>query len=127
MLVLGAILALTVIYVTMTVNVAERTGELATLRAAGVPLRRIAGILATENLTATLLAVPVGLVAGAAAAWEALDSFSSDMFHIQLTLGWGTLLSAVAAVLAASLLSQIPAIRMVRGLDIARVVRERAQ
>lgn len=127
MLVLGAILALTVIYVTMTVNVAERTGELATLRAAGVPLRRIAGTLATENLTATLLAVPVGLVAGAAAAWEALDSFSSDMFHIQLTLGWGTLLSAVAAVLAASLLSQIPAIRMVRGLDIARVVRERAQ
>ncbi|MEV0210178.1 FtsX-like permease family protein [Streptomyces sp. NPDC050788] len=127
MLVLGAILALTVIYVTMTVNVAERTGELATLRAAGVPLRRIAGILATENLTATLLAVPVGLVAGAAAAWEALESFSSDMFHIELTLDWATLASAVVAVLAASLLSQIPAIRMVRGLDIARVVRERAQ
>jgi putative ABC transport system permease protein len=111
----------------MTVNVAERTGELATLRAAGVPLRRIAGILATENLTATLFAVPVGLMAGAAAAWEALESFSNDMFHMELTLDWGTLASAVVAVLAASLLSQIPAIRMVRGLDIARVVRERAQ
>ena len=33
MLVLGALLAFTVIYVTMTVNLAERTGELATLRA----------------------------------------------------------------------------------------------
>lgn len=127
MLVLGSTLALTVIYVTMTVNVAERTGELATLRAAGVPLRRIAGILAVENLTATLIAVPLGLAAGAAAAWAALRSFDSDMFHMELTLGWGTLLSAVVAVLAASLLSQIPAVRMVRGLDIARVVRERAQ
>jgi putative ABC transport system permease protein len=127
MLVLGAILALTVIYVTMTVNVAERTGELATLRAAGVPLRRIASVLATENLTASLIAVPLGLAAGAATAWAALQSFSSDMFQIELTLGWGTLLSAVVAVLAASLLSQIPAVRMIRGLDIARVVRERAQ
>ncbi|MFJ9539235.1 ABC transporter permease [Streptomyces sp. NPDC101225] len=127
MLVLGAILALTVIYVTMTVNVAERTGELATLRAAGVPLRRVAGLLAMENLTATLVAVPLGLVAGAAAAWAALRSFSSDMFRMELTLGWGALLSAAVAVLAASLLSQIPAIRVVRGLDIARVVRERAQ
>lgn len=127
MLVLGAILALTVIYVTMTVNVAERTGELATLRAAGVPLRRISGVLAMENLTATLVAVPLGLAAGAAAAWAALRSFSSDMFHMQLTLGWGALLSAAVAVLAASLLSQVPAVRVVRGLDIARVVRERAQ
>ncbi|MFR0357514.1 ABC transporter permease [Streptomyces sediminimaris] len=127
MLVLGAILALTVIYVTMTVNVAERTVELATLRAAGVPLRRIAGVLAMENLTATLVAVPLGLAAGAAAAWAALRSFSSDMFDMELTLGWAALLSAAVAVLAASLLSQIPAVRVVRGLDIARVVRERAQ
>lgn len=127
MLALGGVLALTVIYVTMTVNVAERTAELATLRAAGVPLRRVAGVLATENLTATLLAVPFGLAAGTAAAWQALRSFDSDMLSMELSLGWPLLLSATAAMAAASLLSQIPAVRMVRRLDIARVVRERAQ
>ncbi|WP_216858328.1 ABC transporter permease [Actinomadura verrucosospora] len=127
MLVLGGVLALTVIYVTMTVNVAERSSELATLQAAGVPLRRIAGILAVENLTATALATPAGLVAGVAAAWAALKSFDSDMFSIELKIGWPTLVLAALAVFGASLLSQIPANRMVRRLDIARVVRERAQ
>ncbi|PJE96547.1 cell division protein FtsX [Streptomyces carminius] len=127
MLVLGGILALTVIYVTMTVNVAERTNELATLRAAGVPLRRIAKILAVENLTATLLAVPAGLVLGAVAARESLRAFDSDMFTVELSMGWPVPAAAVAAVLAASLLSQVPAVRMVRRLDLARVVRERAQ
>lgn len=126
MLVLGGVLALTVIYVTMTVNVAERTGELATLRAGGVPLRRIAGLLAAENLTATALAVPVGVAAGFAAARESLNSFSSDMFSIPLDAGWPLAAAAAAAVLGASLLSQIPAVRAVRRLDLARVVRERA-
>lgn len=126
MLLLGGVLALTVIYVTMTVNIAERTGELATLRAAGVPLRRIAGLLAAENLAATALALPVGLAAGFAAARESLASFSSDMFSVQLEVGWPVAAGAAAAVLGASLLSQIPAVRAVRRLDIARVVRERA-
>lgn len=126
MLVLGAILALTIIYVTMTVNIAERTTELATLRAAGVPVRRIAGLLAAENLVAVVIAVPIGLAAGALAAYAALQAFSSDLFSLRLQLGWPTLLAAAVAVLAASLLSQLPAMRAIRRLDVARVVRERA-
>ena len=127
MLLLGGILAFAVIYVTMTVNVAERTGELATLRAAGVPLRRVAGALAVENLTATLLAVPAGLAAGAAVAWAFMKSFSTDLFTIRLDLGWPALLLAAVSVVAAAGVSQLPALRAVRRLDIARVVRERAQ
>ncbi|MFR9798203.1 FtsX-like permease family protein [Streptomyces sp. MS06] len=127
MLALGGALAFTVIYVTMTVNVAERTVELATLRAAGVPLRRVAGVLAAENLTAVLLAVPAGLAAGTAAAWAFLQSFNSDLFSLRLSLGWPALLISAAAVLAAAALSQLPAARAVRRLDLARVVRERAR
>ncbi|MFI6043619.1 FtsX-like permease family protein [Nocardia sp. NPDC051321] len=127
MLILGAILAFTVIYVTMTVNLAERTTELATLRAAGVPVRRLTAALATENLAATLLAVPLGLAAGIAAAWAFLRSFNSDMFSLHLSLGVLPPLLAVVAVLAAAALSQLPAVRLVERIDIAHVVRERAQ
>ncbi|MEV6558242.1 FtsX-like permease family protein [Nocardia sp. NPDC051756] len=127
MLILGATLAFTVIYVTMTVNLAERTTELATLRAAGVPVRRLTAALAIENLAATLLAVPLGLAAGIAAAWAFLRSFDSDMFSLHLSLGVVPPLLAVAAVLAAAALSQLPAVRLVERIDIARVVRERAQ
>ncbi|WP_374985815.1 ABC transporter permease [Streptomyces fradiae] len=127
MLALGGTLAFTVIYVTMTVNVAERSAELATLRAAGVPPRRVAGLLAAENLTAVLLALPLGLAAGTAAAWAFLQSFSSDLFALRLSLGWPALVLSAAAVLTAAALSQLPAARAVRRLDIARVVRERAR
>ncbi|MGC1210979.1 MAG: FtsX-like permease family protein [Micromonospora sp.] len=127
MLLLGAVLAFTVIYVTMTVNVAERITELASLRAAGVRTSRLAGLLATENLAATLTGVPVGLAAGALAGWFFLRSFSSDLFSLELTLGWAGPVGAATAVLAAAALSQLPAARAVRRLDVARVVRERAQ
>lgn len=126
MVLLGAVLALAIIYVTMAVSVVERTNELATLSAAGVPLRRIGGTLATENLLATVLGIPIGLALGVFAAKQFLGLFSSDLFQLPLSLGWWALLAAAAGVLLAAALSQWPAVRAVRRLDIARVVRERA-
>ncbi len=126
MTVLGGVLAFVAIFVTMTVNVAERTTELATLRAAGVPLRRIAGVLAVGNLASTLLGVPFGLVAGYLSARWFMQSFSSDMFRFDLSLSWPTVLLSVVAVLGAAVVSQLPAIRSLRRIDVARVVRERA-
>jgi len=127
MVVLGAILAAAIMYVTLAVNIVERTNELATLRAAGVPVRRVAATIATENLAATSLGLPIGLVAGILAARGFLGSFSSDLFTFRLTFGWWVIPAAVIAVLAAATASQWPAIRAVRRLDVARVVRERAR
>ncbi|WP_406057432.1 ABC transporter permease [Kribbella sp. NBC_00889] len=127
MVVLGAVLAAAIMYVTLAVNIVERTNELATLRAAGVPVRRVAATIATENLAATTLGLPVGVVAGILAARGFLGSFSSDLFTFRLTFGWWVIPAAVLAVMAAATLSQWPAIRAVRRLDVARVVRERAR
>lgn len=127
MVVLGAVLAAAIMYVTLAVNVVERTNELATLRAAGVPPRRVAATIATENLAATTLGLPVGVVAGTLAARAFLDSFSSDLFTFRLTFGWWVIPAALVAVMVAATLSQWPAIRAVRRLDVARVVRERAR
>ncbi len=126
MVLLGAVLALAIIYVTMAVSVVERTNELATLRAAGVRLRRVGGTLATENLAATLLGLPFGLALGVLAADQFLGLFSSDLFQLPLVMPWWLLLVAAAGVLLAAGLSQWPAVRAVRRLDVARVVRERA-
>jgi len=126
MLVLGGLLAFTVIYVTMTVNLAERTGELATLRAAGAPVRRLTTAFAIENLLATLLAVPMGLAAGIGAGWLFLRSFNNDLFNLHLSVGPTALVLAVAVVAAAGV-SQLPAARLINRIDVARVVRERAQ
>ncbi len=125
MVALGVVLALAIIYVSMAVTVVERTNELATLRAAGVPLRRVAATLATENLLATLLGIPVGLVLGWVAADQFMGLYSNDLFTLPLWLPWWALALAAAGVLVAAALSQLPAVRAVRNLDVARVVRER--
>lgn len=127
MVILGAVLAAAIVYVTLAVNIVERTNELATLRAAGVPTRRVAATIATENLAATTLGIPIGLAAGILTARAFLGSFSSDLFTFHVTFPWWMIPAAVAAVLAAATLSQWPAVRAVRRLDIARVVRERAR
>ena len=105
---------------------AERVTELATLRAAGVPVRRIGGLIGYENLAATVIGVPLGLGAGWLAAKGVLASYSSDLFRFDLHLRPLTVVLAVAAVLIAAALSQIPALRAIRRLEVARVVRERA-
>jgi putative ABC transport system permease protein len=127
MLVLGALLAFTVIYVTMTVNLAERTGELATLRAAGAPIRRLTAALAIENLAATLLAAPIGLAAGVGAGWLFLRSYNNDLFNLHLAIGPAALILATVAVMVAAAVSQLPAARLIKRIDVARVVRDRAQ
>jgi putative ABC transport system permease protein len=126
-LVLGALLAFTVIYVTMTVNLAEREAELATLRAAGAPVRRLAAAVAIENLTAILLAVPIGLAAGVGAGWLFLRLFNNDLFNLHLSVSPAVLMLATVAVTAAAAVSQLPAARLIKRADIASVVRDRAQ
>jgi putative ABC transport system permease protein len=126
-LVLGALLAFTVIYVTMTVNLAERTGELATLRAAGVPVRRLTAVVAIENIAAILLAVPIGLAAGIAAGWLFLRSYNNDLFNLHFSVGPLVLILATVAVVVTAAVSQFPAARLIERIDVAKVVRERAQ
>jgi putative ABC transport system permease protein len=126
MLMLGALLSFTVIYVTMTVNLAERTSELATLRAAGAPLRRLTAAVAMENLGAILLAVPIGLSAGVGAGWLFLRSYNNDLFNLHLSVGPTVLILATVAVMAAAAVSQLPAARLIKRIDVAKVARERA-
>ena len=126
-LVLGALLAFTVIYVTMTINLAERTGELATLRATGAPIRRLTATVAIENIAVTLLAVPIGLAAGVGAGWLFLRSFNNDLFSLHLSVGASALTLAAIAVTAAAAGSQLPAARLIKRIDVAKVVRERSQ
>lgn len=126
MILAGTALALAVMYVTMAVSVIERTGELATLRAAGAPHRKVAGAIALENMIATLLAIPVGLALGVWGASAFLESFNDDLFTLALRWPWWTLPAAAVGVLLAALISQWPASRQIKRIDIAKVVRERA-
>jgi putative ABC transport system permease protein len=126
MLVFGAVMAFALIFNTISVNVAEREGELATMRANGLSQRKLASLITGENLLLTALGILPGLIVGYGAAALFMQSYSSDMFTFNLDMNPSTLVFSSLAMLAVALLSVLPAIRTVRRLDIAKVVRERS-
>ncbi len=126
MLVFGGAMAFALLFNSMTTNIAERVVEVATLRAAGTPYRTLARMITAENVLVTLLGIGPGLLVGYELARVFMAQFSSDQFSFDLQMRGSTLVLAAAAILLVALLSQLPGLRAVRRLDIARVVRERA-
>jgi putative ABC transport system permease protein len=125
MLALGALMAFAIMFTTMSVNIVERSREVATLQASGVRLGQISRLISSENLIMTLLGVGPGLVAGVVGGRLLMDSYSSDLFRLQLVVRPTTLVVSALAIVGVAFVSQWPSLRAVRRLDIAAVVRER--
>lgn len=125
MLALGAAMAFAVIFTTMTVSLLERRRELATLRAAGVSRRTLAGLVGSENMLVASLGILPGLVLGLVTADAMMRSYSSDQFSLNLTVKPLTLALATLAVMSVTALCQLPVLRNIRRMNVAEVVRER--
>ncbi|MGI5329289.1 FtsX-like permease family protein [Actinomadura nitritigenes] len=126
MLAFGGLLAFTVLFATLSVNLAERGTELATLRASGVGRRRLARLVTAENLLVVALGAVPGLVIGRLATGAFLGAFNSDLlaFHPDIrpaTFAWSAL-----AVLTVAFLAQRPGLRSLARQNLAALVRERS-
>ncbi|MCM6775601.1 FtsX-like permease family protein [Nocardia sp. CDC159] len=126
MLALGGALAFAIIFTTMSINIVERRREVAVLRAGGMSHAVVARLLTGENLLVTLLGVGPGLVLGVLGGREFLALYTNDQIQIDLVVRPATLIVAAAAVLIVAVVSLLPGLRAVRGLDLAAVVRERS-
>ena len=126
MLALGAAMAFAIIFTTMSVNIVERQRELATLRAAGVRHRTLAGLVGGENTIVAALGVVPGLILGVASAQVMLQTYSNDQFILNLSIKPLTLVLSAAAIMGVAIASQIPGLRALRRMNVAEVVRERA-
>lgn len=126
MSVFGCVLAFALIYSITSVTVAERSSELANLRASGVRQGQIARIVGGENLLLVLVGLVPGLVLAYLTAAGFMASFSSDMFNLPLVVLPRTWVLACVTVVVAALLAALPALRSVARIDLAGAVRERA-
>jgi putative ABC transport system permease protein len=126
MLVFGGAMAFALIFNAMSVNIAERTREVATLLAVGTDRRRISKYITAENLLVAAMGIPIGLVVGYYAAKSAMGSFSSDLFAFDLYIRPMTYVWASLAILVVALISQWPGLRAIRKLSIPEVVKERS-
>lgn len=126
MLAFGAVMAFGLIFNTMSVNISERTVEIATLMAAGVDRGTLIRLITYENMILSALGVLPGLAAGYLVSKVFMDSYSSDLFAFDLHIKPLTLALSAAAIMAVALLSQWPGLRALRNFDVATIVRERA-
>ena len=126
MLAFAIVMAAALLFNAMSANLAERAVELGTLHAAGLGRRVLGRIVAAENLLLTVASIPIGLVAGTLLARWFMASYETEGYRWTLRMQPTTFVIVVVGVLAASLASQLPVLRRLRHIDVARIVRERA-
>jgi putative ABC transport system permease protein len=126
MLLFGGVMAFSLMFNTISMNIAERSTEFATLKASGMADRTIAWMIVGENLLLTVAGIIPGLILGIWLSKVFLSSFSNDSFTMQFSIGVWTIVIAALSMIAVALLSLIPGVRSVKRLDVGAVVRERA-
>ena len=126
MLVFAAVMAAAMLYNAMSANISERLGELGALHAEGMGAGMLSRLIATENFSLVLIAVPFGVVGGVLLAERLLSTYHSLGYHLRLEMQATTPVLVACAILLAAALAQIPIVRRIYGIGLARIVRERS-
>jgi len=124
MLGFGAAMALAIVFTVVTINVLERSREVATMRTMGEGRRRIAAMITIENMILGLAGLLPGIALGYALALFFFRLIQGDMFSFSLVIFPRTYALTAGIVILIMLLSQLPSIRQVNRLDLARVIKE---
>lgn len=126
MLVFGGIMAYSLMFNTVSMNVSERSTEFASLKASGMRDRSIAWMLAGENMLLTAIGIVPGIALGMWVSSSFIKSFNNDAFTFSLSIRPATIAIAAISMFVVALLSLIPGVRSVRRLEIGTVMRERS-
>lgn len=121
----AAAIAAGVVYNSARIALAERRWELATLRVLGMSQGEVSRLLLGELALQSLLAIPMGCVAGRLLAALLVDMMSAETFTIPVTIlprtyGW-----AVGVMLITSAVSAYAVHRRLQRLDLIAVLKTR--
>ncbi|MGI9666510.1 MAG: ABC transporter permease [Acidimicrobiia bacterium] len=126
MIIFGGAMAFALIFNIVSVNVAERSSEFASMRANGLTYRKVANMINGEVFLLVGIGLIPGLIAGYLAAVAFVNSFASDQFPITAELRPATYIGATVAMFVVAGLSLIPALRAVKRINVGEIVRERS-
>jgi putative ABC transport system permease protein len=116
-----------ILFSMITVNLLERAREIATIRTLGAGRGMIFSFVTVETATIVLAALIPGILLGRLLEWVVIEQLlTSDRLAPDTVISWVTVLFIVAAALAVMLISELPAVRRLWHLDLARITKERA-
>jgi len=121
----ASVIALGVAYNAVRVSMAERDRELASLRVMGFSRGDVSYILLAEAALITLIALPVGLAAGAFLAWGMSLSMSSDVFRLPFVISPASFAYAGLILVVSVALSGALVRRRIDRLDMVKVLKTR--
>jgi len=126
MVIFAILMTVGLLFNAVTVALAERTNEMATLQANGMPRRWIRSTVTAETVSVTLLGLTPGAVIGWWVAGRFMSQFDNESFSFRMVMTGRSMVLAVVLVLVVAVLSQLPGLRRVDRLDLPSVVRERS-
>lgn len=121
----AGVIAFGVVYNSARIALSERDRELASLRVLGFTRGEVAYILLGELAVLTLIAIPIGLVLGAAVSSVLSASLATDLYTIPFVLSRRTFALAAVVVLVSSIISAILIRRQLNRLDMIGVLKTR--
>lgn len=119
----AAIIAFGVVYNSARISLSEQSRELATLRVVGFTRFEVSTILLGEIALLTLVAIPLGCLAGYAFAGAVTTSMDTEVYRIPLIVNQSTFAFAAATVIVATLISGLIVRRRIDQLDIVSVLK----
>ncbi len=123
MMLFASVLTVAIVYNTVSSNVFERRVEIASLRALGVTYDEVKRMLSLENFSCAILGVIIGVPMGIAASRAMMEMFESDLMALPFYVAPRTYTIAVVFTVLLVMLSQIPALRVLRRMNLAQMTR----
>lgn len=125
MLLFGGILASAILFNTATLGVLDRMRELSTLRALGLSMGEIVGIVTVQHALLALAGIAAGIPLAALASRAMLDAFSSELFGLPFVFAAKTIGATAVGIFVLALIAEWPALRLVARTNLAEAVRAR--
>ncbi|MBK7935510.1 MAG: ABC transporter permease [Acidobacteria bacterium] len=114
-----------VVYNTARITLSERGRELASLRVLGFSKKEVTVILLGEHAVLTMLAIPLGFLAGIATCYSMNNLIDNELLRLPMVFSQRTFLLTAIYVAAAAVISGLLVSWRLRGLDLIAVLKTR--
>jgi putative ABC transport system permease protein len=125
MLVFALLMAFTLTFNTITINILEREREIATIRTIGTEPWKISAMTTLENVIFGLLAIGPGILLGVAVGRYAMSLQQTDFMTLTLVVYPTSYFLVGIGIIVILLICQVPSLRYVKRVELARATKER--